>query len=129
MPSVLDLPLMRGKPGSLNLRPACFAEKRLAVGVRNAEPRYPVGVLASTGEWPASVHDPLTGAGLLRDSHRLSRARKNHVGAVLIDVLIGLLRQKWSEQAAVAARHGIPANGTVDLSKLHQDLEPRRQVE
>src|SRR5262249_27423574 len=50
IPALLDLPLTRGKPGSLNLRPSCFADKRLAVGDRNAEPRYPVGVLASTGE-------------------------------------------------------------------------------
>jgi hypothetical protein len=27
----------------------------------------------------------------------------------------GSLREKWREQAAVAARHGIPANRTVDL--------------
>jgi len=40
-----------------------------------------------------------------------------------------LLRQKWREQTAVAARHGIPANGTVDLGKFHEDLEARRQIE
>jgi hypothetical protein len=41
----------------------------------------------------------------------------------------GSLREKCREQAAVAARHGIPANRTVDLGKFHKDLETRWQIE
>ena len=85
MPGVLNPPLTRGKPGCLDLRTSCLAEKRLAVGERNAEPCYPVGVLASTGEWPASAHESPTRAGLLRGSYRLSywRAREGATEAHL----------------------------------------------
>src|SRR5262245_50202459 len=99
MPGVLNLPLTRGKPGSVDLRPSCFAEKRLAVGDQNTESSYPFGVLASTGEWPASAHQPLIGAGLLYGSCGLGGTRKNYVGAVSIDGLVGLLRQIRREQA------------------------------
>src|SRR5215510_12790464 len=103
MPGVLNLPLARGKPGSLDLRPSCFAEKRLAVGDQNTEPRYPIGVLASTGERPASAHQQPIGAGLLHGSCGLRGTRKHYVGAVPIDGLVGLLRQVRREQAAAAA--------------------------
>src|SRR5262249_15631129 len=94
MPSIVDLPLTRGKLGSQNLRLSCVAENRLAVGDRNAEPRDPVDVLASTREWPASAHKSLTRTRFLSRSCRLRGTTKNHVGAVLINVLVGLPRQK-----------------------------------
>jgi hypothetical protein len=162
MPGVLDPPIARGKPHSLNSRlpgtgestpfrrcgrcrpgqcdraggsrdegrgRSRFAERIPVVDDHNAEPSDPVGVLAPADKWPASAHAPCALANLLGGSRRLSGTGKNHVGAPSINGVVDLLRQIGREQASVAARHGNPANRSVDLGKFHKELEAGGQVE
>src|SRR5262249_45459230 len=118
IPGVLDLPIPRRKKDGSNVRLASargggrrhcrgeraggsrderrcrrsFAEEILGCKIGNAEPRYPVGVLASASKRPVPVHLPGARADLLRRSRRLRGTRKNHVGAISIDGLVGLRR-------------------------------------
>src|SRR5258708_39706468 len=61
VPGVLDLPLVGRQQKASNQRRPFFAGRprhRFSTILHDAEPDQPVGMLATTGEWPPSIDAP-----------------------------------------------------------------------